>query len=199
MKTIGLSILGGAAEASSVIVVVGLIGLPQVVDFADKHEGLAGWLQAIFSVVAIWFAVALLNLESRQRDASVMDAFAGVCEVVRKLIDDAANAAEAQLLGSHTLATFPTRMFGETLQLLNAVPTFDLGSSSAAQLVIDLKKSLMVMEAHVVAGAATFYAPLPIAEIRRVKLETDLRCDLVQQWRAGRNRRAARWWWPAAG
>lgn len=56
MKTLKAHIpivLAGAAGAAIVILVVWMLALPAVVSFADRHNGLAAWVQAVFSVVAI--------------------------------------------------------------------------------------------------------------------------------------------------
>ncbi|MDQ1191634.1 hypothetical protein QE419_000400 [Brevundimonas vesicularis] len=51
------SILGGLAGGAILIGLIWLLALPAVVGFADSHNGVAAWVQAVGSVVAIVAAI----------------------------------------------------------------------------------------------------------------------------------------------
>ncbi|WP_374322705.1 hypothetical protein [Brevundimonas sp.] len=53
MKNYVRPALAGAGGAAVVILAIWLLSLPAVISFADRHNGLAAWVQAIFSVAAI--------------------------------------------------------------------------------------------------------------------------------------------------
>lgn len=76
MKAWQNSIIGGAIGAASLLALIWLVSLPQTLKWIECHAGLAGWLQAIFSVAAIgvtgW---ALLRQERRQELVGKIDRF----------------------------------------------------------------------------------------------------------------------------
>lgn len=53
MKNYVRPALAGACGAVVVILPIWLLSLPAVISFADRHNGLAAWVQALFSVAAI--------------------------------------------------------------------------------------------------------------------------------------------------
>lgn len=76
MKPWQSSIIGGVAGAGGFIALLWLLSLSQTLKWIEAHEGLAGWLQAIFSVAAIgvtgW---ALIRQERRQEVIGRIDRY----------------------------------------------------------------------------------------------------------------------------
>ncbi|MBN9466557.1 hypothetical protein [Brevundimonas sp.] len=76
MKSFQISIIGGALGACGLVAVTWLMSFSQTLKWIEDHDGLAGWLQAIFSVVAIcvtgW---ALIRQERRQEVIGRIDRY----------------------------------------------------------------------------------------------------------------------------
>lgn len=73
MKTWQNGILGGVVGAAAVVALIWLASLPQTLVWIEAHDGLAAWLQAIFSVGAIAAAWATLVIQERRQHRAQME------------------------------------------------------------------------------------------------------------------------------
>lgn len=191
------ALLGGAAGALGVLIIAVVIGWSPARNLLDASAPLAGWMQAVFSVAAIWVAARLVNLESMQKDVATMEAFRGVCIAVDRLVQDATHRSEDHLLNGEALHDFPSRLFAEAKLMLDNTPTFDLGSTQAASLLLDMKSAVLLMEGYTHRVKGDGNPVLNIAEIRRLSAESTARVATVSKYADNRRAISRRWLWPA--
>ena len=196
MKSILSGLIGGAFGALAVLGIALLIGWPPAGALLAASEPLAGWLQAIFSVAAIWVAARLVSLESLQRDVATMEAFRGVSLAVDRLLQQAMMRSEQHVLDGTALHTFPVRLFVETRLLLDNTPTFELGSTQAASLVLDMKAAVLLMEGYTLRVDGDGNPVLAMAEIRALAKESSTRVATLTDYTERRRDLARRWLWP---
>jgi hypothetical protein len=127
MKNFVRPALAGAGGAAVIILAVWLLSLPAVIAFADAHNGLAAWVQAIFSVAAIvgTWAVAerqahharrLRDEEDTARATLAVAAERRRVEGVRAIAIAYADLAVERLISSEKiLATDPSIADGEAV------------------------------------------------------------------------------------
>lgn len=127
MKNYVRPALAGAGGAVVVILAIWLLSLPAVISFADRHNGLAAWVQAIFSVAAIVGTWAIAERQAQHarslradEDAARMVATASAerrrVESVRSVAIAYANLAVERLVSSdRILSDNPTVADGEAV------------------------------------------------------------------------------------
>jgi hypothetical protein len=165
------------------------------IELVQSTSDLPAWVQAIGSIVAIYIAARLVRLEALHRAVAAMESFKGVIYATKALVDDAATAAEHNLVGDFRLAEIQSRRFKDVEALLAATPTFELGSTKAAFELLQLKEDVRQLALIKQGWGGQAIPAEKIAVVRLVQQRTAARADLVDKWIKGRRWRRWWWWW----
>jgi hypothetical protein len=143
MKAWQNSILGGAVGATAVVSLIWLVALPQTLKWIESHDGLAGWLQAIFSVAAIgvtgW---ALIRQERRQEVIGRIDRYTARGDQLESLTAISARLehliAEVRFNLTYMMVTYDEHSWWSVAQAFSKIPVHEARDPQIAEAVMTL-------------------------------------------------------------
>jgi len=143
MKAWQNSIIGGAAGAMAVVSLIWLVSLPQTLKWIENHDGLAGWLQAIFSVAAIgvtgW---ALIRQERRQEVIGRIDRYTARGDQLESLTAISARLeqliAEVRFDMTYFLVTYDEHSWWSVADAFSKIPVHEARDPQIATAVMTL-------------------------------------------------------------
>lgn len=194
MKTWLKSILGGAIGAAGMILAVRLLSPSQTLRWIEDHQGLAAWVQAIFSVVAILVAAKLVRLERLSHEVSTMASFQGVIWTANDIIQQLNAAIDAQAENRSHTRDFPAEQLAQAKQILADFPTAELGSRRAASVLLSMRALLSQAE-HALQIERQFPAGTkPTPRSKKIAAESAAILAEVERWLSNRTKRRNDWW-----
>lgn len=199
-----LGVLAGlvlvAAAVGFVVAPVAAIfdGAVSAIWTALKADGASGWAQAVFSVIAIWFAGRFVILEHRNTALRDMESLEGDIRAAKKAIYEVADLIVATTGRIGPLRAYPDTRLEALSQKLSSFPVHQLGSSKAPLLIVKVQEVLIELEAcrfGTANNGAHDYAStseIEIAERSKKSIRKALR--KVRRWAQGRRTRRDMWW-----
>jgi hypothetical protein len=177
-------------------------GMPQVLRAIFRilgTEATAAWVQAVFSVVAIWFAGRAVLLQHRSSALKDMESLSGLVRTAKTEVDIVVDLLLDTRPGrANRLGVYSDTLLDTIAQRLADFPFYSLGSSKSPGLILRLVEAIRELES-VRKGAAGFGADHP-GEGERSAAEAAIKAvrksrRRIRKFAADRRRHRARWWY----
>jgi len=162
----------------------------------------AAWVQAVFSVIAIYIAGRTVVLEHRNSALRDMESLEGCVGAIREEVEEVGRLLLSTGSRHGPLREYNTETLKNLESMIAAFPVQALGSSKAPALVLRLRSILTELATDVPQYAYNGGYDAPNShEVDLAQRSVDgARADheLVLEWTRGRRRHRDRWWLPGS-
>lgn len=166
--------------------------------YAIDWSATAGWVQGLFSVLAILAAGSFAVKEGRDKRAAAMDAFHGIVAQVPRAIERALDELTTPTAASQW-GIPDTSWFADAEKMLQEVSVFELGANKGAAMVSELLHVLRTSKELFENTYVLQVEPVWLIRVFQAQGRAEGLFDRVNDWRAARNRSAKLWYLPWEG